>query len=333
MESVRAGLVGLGRMGRNHARVLGGLEAVNFIGAADPGLSESDSESLGIKIFESTSALIAEGIDMCVVAVPTEHHFAVASELASSGIAVLVEKPLAGSSSEARLLVDLFENTSLVGCVGHIERFNPAIREMRSRVENGQLGQIYEVSTNRTGPYPGRIRDVGVTFDLATHDLDITQWITQSEYAMVANVSSVHSNAKHEDMLSAIGYLTNGIMVSHKVNWLSPFKTRQVLVTGERGALLADTLTADLTFFENGDFDAGWEALTQFRGVAQGNATRYAFEKKEPLRAELEAFRDAVMGSSFDIVTMRQGLRTVEVAEMLLESSANQMAVSFQAAS
>lgn len=112
-------------------------------------------------------------------------------------------------------------------------------------------------------------------------------------------------------------------MVNHLVNWLSPLKERFTSVTGERGCFIADTLTADLTFYSNAAVTTEWEALRAFRGVAEGDMIRYAIPKREPLLVEHELFRDAVLGESHDICTLRQGLRTVEVAASLLESAAN----------
>ena len=103
-------------------------------------------------------------------------------------------------------------------------------------------------------------------------------------------------------------------MVNHLVNWLSPLKERSTVITGDRGCFVADTLTADLTFYANGAIDTEWEALRAFRGVAEGDMVRYAIPKREPLLVEHERFRDAVEGKQTDIVTLRQGLRTVEVA-------------------
>ena len=121
--------------------------------------------------------------------------------------------------------------------------------------------------------------------------------------------------------MAVVGQLTDGTVTSHLVNWLSPMKERVTIVTGERGAFVADTLTADLTFFANGLIPTTWDGVAAFRGVAEGDMIRFAFAKPEPLRTEHEAFRDAVLGKSMDVVTMRQGLATVAVAEMVLTSA------------
>ena len=121
-------------------------------------------------------------------------------------------------------------------------------------------------------------------------------------------------------MVSIAGSLTDGTVVSHLVNWLSPFKERRVTVTGEGGALVADTLTGDLTYFANGSMVSEWEDLAVFRGVTEGDILRYAIPKAEPLVLEHEAFRDAVLGMPADIVSLGSGTEVVRVSEAVLTS-------------
>jgi predicted dehydrogenase len=123
-------------------------------------------------------------------------------------------------------------------------------------------------------------------------------------------------------LVSITGQLANGIVTNHLVNWLSPMKERVTVVTGEKGALVADTLTADLTLFENGLVPTQWSEVARFRGVTEGDMTRFAFPKPEPLRVEHENFRDALLGKDNDIVTLRQGAATVAVANAAAEAAA-----------
>jgi predicted dehydrogenase len=122
-------------------------------------------------------------------------------------------------------------------------------------------------------------------------------------------------------MISITGRLRDGTITNHLINWLSPMKERVTVVTGERGTFIADTATGDLTFYANGTVALEWESVTTFRGVSEGDVTRFAFPKKEPLRAELEAFRDAVRGESTELSTMAQAAHTLEVVEAALGSA------------
>ncbi|GAA4593333.1 Gfo/Idh/MocA family oxidoreductase [Actinoplanes octamycinicus] len=306
-------------MGRNHARVLTGLAGVELVGVLDP--APGVIAPAGVPVVRDLDELLALRLDYAVLASPTALHEPIGLRLAEAGVHTMIEKPLAPTVAGARRLVDAFASRGLIGAVGHIERYNPALQSLRARLEAGELGEIYQIVTRRQGPFPGRIADVGVVMDLATHDIDLTAWVTGRPYAQVSARTASRSGRPHEDMVSAVAGLEGGLMANHLVNWLSPFKERSTVITGERGSFVADTLTADLTFYANGAVGTEWEALRTFRGVAEGDMVRYAIPKREPLLVEHERFRDAVRGESRDTVTLRQAMRTVEVAEAVLRSA------------
>lgn len=314
MAQLKAGLVGIGMMGRNHARILNSIDGVDLVAVADPA-GDKHGMAGSAKVVDSVADMIAIGIDYAVVATPTIHHLPAGLELAASGVHTIIEKPLAVDEAESRQLVDAFEGAGLVNAVGHIERCNPALRALRSRLEAGDLGEIYQVATRRQGPFPNRVADVGVVKDLATHDIDLTAWVIRSPYAKVSAHTAHKSGREHEDLISITAQMADGTVANHLINWLSPLKERCTVVTGERGAFVADTLTGDLTFHENGFVSTEWEQVSSFRGVSEGNSIRFAIPKPEPLRVQHENFRDAVLGDSHDIVTMREGMRTVAVAD------------------
>ncbi len=159
--ALRAGLVGLGSMGRHHARVLAGLENVQLVGVVDP-MGDKNGWAQGAPVLATVEELIALGVDYAVVACPTALHEEVGLKLAEAGVCALIEKPVADTVEGARRLVEAFESRGLVAGVGHIERCNPALRSLRARLEAGELGDVYQVVTRRQGPFPHRIADVGV---------------------------------------------------------------------------------------------------------------------------------------------------------------------------
>lgn len=320
MTNLRAGLIGLGMMGRHHARVLSGLEGVDLVAVADPG-GDPHGVAGGRPLLASVHELIASNLDYCAVAVPTALHEEVGMALAEAGVHAIIEKPLAQDTESATRIAKAFTEAGLVGAVGHIERYNPALQSARRRLAEGELGTVYQIITRRQGPFPGRIADVGVVKDLATHDIDLTAWVAQQPFTSVSARTAYKSGRQHEDLVAVVGTLADGTVTNHLVNWLSPLKERVTIITGERGAFVADTLTADLTFYANGSVPTTWSDLRQFRGVSEGDVVRYAIAKPEPLRVEHENFRDAVMGRDSDIVTMEQGLATVLVAEAMIESA------------
>ncbi|MFC5790876.1 gfo/Idh/MocA family oxidoreductase [Agromyces tardus] len=326
MSELRIGLIGLGMMGRHHARVIRETPGVELVAVADA-VGDPHHVAGELPLHADVEGLIGAGLDAAVVAVPTVLHEGIALRLADAGVHVLIEKPIAGDSASGRRIVEAFERRGLVGAVGHIERFNPALQSLRQRIADGDLGEVYQIATRRQGPFPARIADVGVVKDLATHDIDLSAWLAQSPFATVSAHTTVRSGREHEDMVSFTGRLANDVITSHLVNWLSPMKERVTVVTGERGAFVADTLTGDLTFYENGTVATEWDSVAAFRGVSEGAVTRFALAKREPLRLEHEAFRDAVLGVRNDIVTLRDGLRTIAVAEAVLESAATHTTV------
>ena len=306
-------------MGRHHARVLDLLPGVTLVGAYDP--EAGAGAGLPIPTCRSLDELLDLGLDLAVMATPTTSHLELGLRLADAGVPTLIEKPVATTVAEAYQLARAFRDAGIVGGVGHIERFNPALQEMRRRLDKGQLGEIYQVATRRTGPFPERIADVGVVLDLATHDIDLTSWVTRSAYRSVSAQSAHRSGRRHEDLVAVVAALDDGSVANHLVNWLSPLKERITVVNGERGSLVADTLTMDLTYFANGVAPVEWETMRSFKGVVQGDMIRYAIPKPEPLLVELGAFRDSVLGLGGDTVSVLEGARVVAVAEAMQESA------------
>ncbi len=317
---VRAAVAGLGVMGRHHVRLLRAHPDVELVAVVDPA-GDAQGVAAGVTVLPELADAIALGLDCCVVAAPTGDHHDLALALVEAGVATLIEKPLASTGPEGRAMVAAFAAAGVPGAVGHIERYNPAVRSLRQRLEAAELGELYQISTSRQGPFPDRIRDVGVVKDLATHDIDLTAWVAGSAYEAVSARTGHRAGRAHEDLVAAVGWLRDGTVTNHLVNWLSPTKERRVTVLGERGCFVADTLTADLTFFANAQVQQDWDAITGFRGVSEGDMVRYAIPKPEPLSVELEQFLRLVQGLPADVVSFEDGLRALEVAEAVLASA------------
>ncbi|MEA2340257.1 MAG: UDP-N-acetylglucosamine 3-dehydrogenase [Solirubrobacteraceae bacterium] len=312
-------------IGRHHARLLQASPRVAFAGAVDPGGDRFGVVRDPSLIFGSLDELLTRRpIDFAIVAVPTEEHLPAVLALTGASIHVLVEKPLAATAAEAHELIAAVDAAGVHGAVGHVERFNPALLELRRRLAAGQLGRPFLIATERLGPFPDRVRDVGVVKDLATHDLDLVRWLGGSPVARVAAQTQHRMGRAHEDLVLVTGALREGVAFNAVVDWLTPTKVRRTRVLGERGMLVADTLTTDLTFFANGELRSEWAASEQARGVSEGDMTRYALARREPLLVELEAFCDLLEGvPDAAVVTLAEGLQTVECAEAVLESAAS----------
>jgi UDP-N-acetylglucosamine 3-dehydrogenase len=315
---LRLGVVGLGSMGRNHARIADRLEDVELVGGVDP--DGDPHRALAHRpVFSSLDGLLGASVDAITIAVPSEFHEEVALRAAAEGLHVLIEKPLGPDLKSAMRIRDVFAGTGLVAAVGHVERYNPALSELKRRLLQRSLGRVFSIRTQRVGPYPLRIRDVGVVKDLATHDIDLVLWLG-------GRIDTIHAHmAKklgvHEDLVEAVGRLSDGTVVSISVNWLTPTKQRTVTVLGERGALHADMLTADLTFYANAEIPTEWDDMARLKGVSEGDMIRYALRKREPLQVELETFRDTVLARPTEDTTvpLDDGVEVLRVADMILD--------------
>lgn len=316
---IRAGVVGLGVMGKNHARVLNQLENVSLVGLFDPLLAGTDYS--GLAVSNSLDEFAELEMDYCVIAVPTALHFESAIKLASFGINCLIEKPLALSSQEASEIEQVFNSHRLLAAVGHIERFNPALMELKRRVNSGQLGKLLQISTSRKSPFPSRISDVGVAKDLASHDVDIVRWLSEKEYQSFSAKTRSLSPNSNEDLLSAICELEDGTLVNHEVNWLSPYKERYTSVLGENGMLRADSLNVELQFFENGNSKSTWQEFELFHGPSEGDSIKYSLARQEPLVSEHLAMHDLLSGvGDGSIASASDGVKVLEVLEKILGS-------------
>lgn len=324
MKVLRVGLIGLGMMGRNHARVLANLPGVEFVGIVEPAMLATDNSQIeGVVIFPDTEALLRKQLDYCVIAAPTGLHSEIAIQVLQAGVSCLIEKPVATDLKSALKILEAAEAANLLVGVGHIERFNSAIQLLKRKLENNELGEIFQISTRRQGPFPSRIGDVGVVRDLATHDIDLTMWLTGSGYKSLAAEVAHRSGRAHEDLVAITARLESGVIVNNLVNWLSPLKERTVVVTGEKGAFVVNTLSSDLTYYENGSHEVTQESLAHFKGVILGDVTQFAFNKPEPLMVEHENFRDRLLGKKSDVVTLVEGIETVRIADAVLLSGSS----------
>jgi len=320
---LRAAVAGAGQIGRLHARVINESDAVNLVAIVDPDpAAEKVAQLSGARWLASVEQLLeSEQIDFCVVAVPTSEHASVATALVDAGVAVLIEKPIAADAASATELLEAARRQSVVLAVGHVERFNPAVRELERRLEQRELGRVFQVHARRLSPFPSRVRDAGVALDLATHDLDIMSRLGGSPVRISAEIDS-RTGEGREDLIAAVLRYDSGVIGVLEVNWLTPTKVRRLTATGERGMFVVDYLNQHLTFYENALVSERWHPLDLFDGVTEGNVVRFAIQREEPLRAQLDSFVRAVQGSEPVRVSGEDGLRVLQLADALVEAGA-----------
>lgn len=322
---LKVAVIGAGAMGRNHVRVYQEMPDVELVAIVDQ--SRSTAEQIGnvyrVPVYEDYQEMLEqEHPDAVSIAVPTQAHFSVASTLLEAKCHVLVEKPITQTMEEAYRLIEIAEKNDLVLAVGHIERYNPAIIELKRRLTAGELGRIFQIHARRLGPFPMRIRDVGVLMDLATHDLDIMQYLVGKPVSRLFAETKREVHALCEDLLIGVLRFEDTTLGLLEINWLTPTKIRELYVTGERGMFKVNYLTQDLFYFENAETQTdSWNTLSILQGVSQGSMVHFPIKKKEPLRAELEAFVARVRGEESRVVDGIQAASTLALTLKLAESA------------
>lgn len=327
---MKAAVIGVGAMGRNHARVYAELESVDLVAVADVNhsVAERVASYFGVCAYSNYVAMLEkEKPDLVSVVVPTREHFKVASTAIERGVNVLVEKPIASTLAEGEEMIRMAQEHGVRLSVGHIERFNPAVIELRRRLEAGQLGRLFEIHARRLGPFPPRIRDVGVVVDLATHDLDVMCCLIDAPAARLYAETERRIHTAHEDLLMGLIKFGDGTLGILDINWLTPTKIRELIVTGECGMFVANYLSQELSFYENHYTAANWSPMDTLCGVSEGNMIKFRVERREPLKEELRAFVRAVAKEELPRVTGQDGLQALALAKKLIESSRTRQSI------
>ena len=318
----RVGLIGLGAMGRNHLRLLSERKDARLVAVADPVPGALDvAANGGAQGYAEPLAMLAEAeLDAVVIASPTTTHHPLALAALDRGIAVLVEKPLAATPGEADDLVDAARSRGVPIQVGHVERFNPAVLELGRLLETGWLSTVYAITSRRAGPFPARIRDVGVTMDLATHDVDILSFVAAERPMRVSAETAQRVHQDHEDLLFGLLSFPSGTIGMIDVDWLTPAKRRTLTVVGEEGMFELDYLSQRLTFTRSTD-TTNPRLIAGYAPTFEGESVDLSLEAHEPLAAELDAFLAVVRDGGRPVVDADDGRWAVVLADALLRSA------------
>ncbi|MCL4562607.1 MAG: Gfo/Idh/MocA family oxidoreductase [Chloroflexi bacterium] len=321
---IKVAVIGVGSMGKNHARVYSEIPDADLVAVSDSNaqLAREVGERHDARAYGDYEEMLAKEKPTAVsIAVPTALHEQVAIAAMEAGAHVLVEKPIAATIESGKRIIARSNDLGRKLMVGHIVRFNPAIQALKKKLQQGDLGRVFEVICRRVGPFPARIRDVGVVIDLAPHDLDIMRFITGLEPLRVYAETEQRIHTEHEDLILGLLRFPDGVTGSLEINWLTPTKVREVLVLGERGLFRVDDLTQDLYFFENGQANGIlWPELQTLKGVSEGAMTRFALQRYEPLKAELQAFIQAVQTNGDVPISGEDGLAALRLSLALIES-------------
>ncbi|MFH1052988.1 MAG: Gfo/Idh/MocA family oxidoreductase [Candidatus Woesearchaeota archaeon] len=323
MEKLNFAVIGTGNMGKNHVRLLNEIDNVNLVAISDANSDQLNKISSIYKVkqyIDYKNLLDSEKLDAVIIAVPTSLHKQVAFDVIDKGINVLIEKPIASTVEDAQDIISKAREKNVKLMVGHVERFNPAVTELKKRVDNKEIGKIYKFSVARSSPFPTRILDVGVVIDLAVHDLDIISNINNSRITHIYAQTEKRIHSSNEDMLCSQLSFENGVIGLLNIDWLTPVVIRELSITGEKGMFRLNYLTQELYFYKNSaseDYDYSSSILS----VTAGDMMKINIQKQEPLRLELESFIECIKENKDPKVTGEQGLLALELALKILESS------------
>jgi UDP-N-acetylglucosamine 3-dehydrogenase len=303
---VRVGVIGVGVMGSNHARVFAGMPGVQLVGVADPDRKQAHmvERILGCPAVASIDDLAH--VDAVSIAAPTHLHHEIALKCIARGLHVMVEKPIASTTDEGRDIIAAARRAGVTLMVGHVERFNPAVQAIKDAIHGED---ILSIAITRVGPFPPRMSNVGVVIDLAVHDIDLIGWFTESEIVEVQPQLS-SAKAEREDIALLQFRTRSGVLAHINTNWLTPFKARTVHVATKRKYVIGDLLTRQVTECFGFQPDGSYS----MRHLSVGHA--------EPLRAELMAFVEAIRNGTQAPVTGEDGVASLEVAIRCLQGDA-----------
>ncbi len=314
MKALRAGVIGVGRIGSQHARVLAGLDGVQLVGVfdIDPEQGESVGDRLGVRHF-STGPELCAAADAVVVAVPTSSHFEVAAEALAADCHVMVEKPIARTIEEADRLVEVAGTRGLLLCVGHIERYNGVIRMCAPYLDDPRF-----IESLRLAPFQPRGTDVTVILDLMIHDIDLVLGLIRHPVVEVHAVGvSVLSGST--DIANARLEFANGAVADITASRVSEIPIRRLRAFQNSGFLSLDLAERRGRFqHARSEFDpalAGRDPIHPLAGVVE--SIPLECDGTEPLLLELQAFVRAIGGDASAAVSGREGRAALEVAERI----------------
>jgi len=319
-------VIGVGNMGKNHARIYFERPDVELVAICDSNKERCDEFAGKYKCkayYDLDEMLTNEQLDGVSICVPTMLHKAVVEKIAQKKINILLEKPAAHNVKEAEEIRDIIKKAGVVCVVGQIERYNPAVRKVIDLVFKGELGKIFYMNILRQGPYPPGVVDVDVLTDLGIHDLEIINYLLGKMGDCVSHAClQTHNfiNKKDPDIIRVLMKTKENIVINLSTDILSPTKIRKLYICGKKGLLSLDYITQEITFYENGKHRENIDYQEILTGVTVGEERKIIVEKKEPLLMEINNFLNSISGKEKPYVTIDDALNGIILLEHLKEN-------------
>jgi len=307
---LKVGVIGVGQMGRHHARVYGEIPGAELVGVADIDhrLAGQIAKQCQTRDFFDYHKLFEVGVDAVSICVPTSGHKQVALDAFDCGIHCLVEKPIAPAVEDAKEIIKKAKQKKVKLQVGHIERFNPIVDVIKNAIRDED---VVSIDITRVGPIPPRVKDVGVIVDIGVHDIDLLSYLTDSDFAEIYALSTSSINDYEKEDTALLSFrMKNGVLGHITTNWLTPYKVREIKVATKKKFLTGNFMTQEVTEYSRYTSDPAGYTVRKLN-VSRG----------EPLRYELESFVDAVKNNKTPKVTGEDGLKALEVALACLKKN------------
>lgn len=314
MQKLRVGVIGVGKMGRLHARSYDHYNHLcNFSGIFDPDTKAAGAVARQYEVtaFSSVSELLAD-VDAVTIAAPTDSHFELARLALQHGVHVLVEKPVCRTVEEAEELRRLAEETDCTVQVGHIERFNPAVQELAKVIKDQK---VIAIEVRRTAPFDPRVKDLDVIQDMMVHDIDIVRYLTGAEIKEITAVGRRVKSDVFVDHAVATATLDNGVIVTFTASRVTEQKARVMKVTCEDAFIEMDYIDRRLSLTRDTrtHFDQNGEDPKKLENVGE----RIFVPDQEPLLAQTKHFLDCVRTGCRPLIGVSDGLAALEVVERI----------------
>ena len=318
--SVTICVIGVGRMGANHVRCLSEMPEAELLAIADANSERVQelAEKFGCRSYSNhREMLLAEKPDAVVVAVPTPLHTAVACDAIEQGCHVLVEKPLADTPDQAHVVIDCARGRDVRLAVGHVERFNPAVRKLKEMMADGDLGRILSLSARRVGLPSPHFQETNVIVDLAVHDLDVIRYLLGEELRVLSSVTGRLTGGPSEDYADML-LVAGTIPCVIQVNWVTPVKIRTLSVVGDGGYAELNYITQTIELYRRQVVESTASYLELVARYGEPECETIAGGGEEPLKAELKSFFRAIETGAEPEANGADGLAAVELAEAAL---------------
>jgi len=315
---MRVGVIGVGSMGQNHARILADMGMLAGVSDISSEAAKKVADKYSVSSSTDYKELLKEDVDAVVIVTPTTTHKKVATDAMNAGKHVLLEKPMTGVSSDLVELVKLAEKQGVVLAGGFVERHNPVVDFAKKAVQSGEYGELITAASRRVSSLPSRIKDVGVVMDLGIHDLDVIQHVVDQDARSVYALGGRGKGIEFEDHANILIDFDEGATGFVEVNWLTPMKVRKLALTCSKNFIEVDYMeqSAQVCSSSFKPFEPG----NLFNVPLEFDLRRIALRKEEPLRRELTDFISAVEKGRQPLVPGESGVKTLKIAEAALRS-------------